>query len=272
MAAIVVDTTAWRPEQHNTGHAPTYRLTPGNLVIYERAPYRVVEVRERDHTDWPQNYLDRWRERHCPDPATWDYRPMVVVARHEPEPASEPLHLLAPGSHYWTLLPEHYAVCRLCGELPPCREIHTEAVMAVAAAKMEGLMAIMPGCCHSCREPVTRRQKTILFEGANLLRPDLTDDSVVFHLREACRWGAERYDARWAAADPERRRKLFCEGRARNHHDGSFDCTEDPHCPGRVNHRSEEWHTPGGERYTSGCWCVSGDLAGRLAGRENGPQ
>ena len=262
------DRTEWRPEQRGPGGTPTHLLTPGTLVVWERAPYRVLEINERDPHDWPEKYTERWLEHGCPDPATWSERPLVLIVRHEPEPDAKPVHLLARASHWWTTLPEHYSVCRLCGELPPCREVHTETVMADAAQKMDAVMSILPGCCHACREPVTRRQKTIRFEGANLIRPDLPDGSAIFHLRESCHYSAQRYDARWAVADPARRRKLYCEGRGRHHYDGSFDCT-DPECPGKpptVGHRSEEWHTLDGTRrgYTSGCWCVSGDLAARL--------
>ena len=270
--------TTWRPEQALTpgpGRAwrkSTSDLATGDLVIWERSPYRVTEARERDHTDWPQKYLEKWTEHHCPDPATWYHRPMTLTLRPEPDPAAEPTHLLAAADHQWWTLPEHYAVCRLCGELPPCRDVHNETVITAETERMALDMAILPGCCHACRQPITRRQKSIRFEGANLIRPDLGDDSAIFHLREACRGAAERYDKRWAHAEPGRARRLYCEGRARHHYDGSFDCT-DPECPGKpptVGHRSEEWHTLDGTRrgYTSGCWCVSGDLTARLAEKD----
>ncbi len=269
---MIIDTTEWRLEQRGPGGLPTHMLEPGNLIVWDRKPYRVLQLDERDPNDWPEKYTARWLEHGCPDPVTWSERPLMLVVRHEPEPDAKPVHLLARGGHWWTRLPEHYAICRLCGELPPCRDVHTDAVMAVATQKMEGIMAILPGCCHACREPATKRQKTITFEGANLIRPDLPDGSVVFHLRESCRYAAESYDKRWAAAEPGRRGKLHCEGRVRHHYDGTAECTEGAQCPGDVEHRSAEWHRPvGGSPHTSGCWCVSGDVTARVAEREQHP-
>jgi hypothetical protein len=66
----------------------------------------------------------------------------------------------------------------------------------------------LPGCCHACREPITARQKSVTFEGPNLLFPELGDDSAVFHLREMCRWAARRYDETWTKAQPGRRQKF----------------------------------------------------------------
>jgi hypothetical protein len=260
-----LDSDAWHPEQRGAGYASTHALKPGALVIYERKPYRLLTVTEDDPLAWPNSTRDRWVDLGMPDPKTWERRPFTLSLRHEPEPNSDPVRLSAIASYGWRTLPEHYAVCRLCAEIPPCTHVHTEAVMVVAAKRMDIEMAIMSGCCHACREPITKRQKTIAFEGANLIRPDLPDGSVIFHKREAC-WGSARsYDERWAAAEPDRRRKLYCEGRHRTHYDKSTDCTEGAECPGNVDHRSREWHHPtDGSRYTSGCWCVSGDLAARF--------
>jgi hypothetical protein len=274
-----IDRADWYPDQlhaadNRARHASTDELEPGTLVIYERKPYRVQTCDLDNPLNWPDSTRERWTDDAMPDPATWHRRPFTLSLRHEPQPESDLVWLSAIAGYQWWKLPEHYAVCRLCGQLPPCTHIHTEAVMQVESKKMDLVMAIMPGCCHACREPVTTRQKTIRFEGANLMRPDLPDGSAIFHLREACHHAAVRYDARWAAAEPLRRRRLYCEGRRRNHYDGTADCTEGAQCPGKVGHRSEEWHRPvGGSAYTSGCWCVSGDLTARLAEpSESGPR
>lgn len=273
-----LDRTEWLPEQiqshdNRARRASTGELTPGMLVVYERKPYRVQTVSLDDPLNWPASTRDRWQDDGMPDPAAWHRRPYTLGLRHEPEPDAAPLWLSAAASVSWWTLPEHYSVCRLCGQLPPCRDVQTEAVMTQESERLNREMAIVPGCCHSCREPVTKRQKTITFEGANLIRPDLGDGTALFHLREACRDDAVRYDERWAAAEPGRVRLLFCEGRRRNHYDGTADCTEGAACPGDVGHRSAEWHRPvGGSPYTSGCWCVSGDLTPRFAGRDGGPR
>lgn len=269
------DRAEWRPEQHDTPSRVTGGLTPGEIVIYDRKPYRIDTVTLDDPLNWPNSTREKWIEDGAPDPAHWQRRPFTLSLRPADDPEANLLWLSATQRTWWWTLPEHYSVCRLCGELPPCSHVHTEQVMAVEGERMAEVMAILPGCCHACREPVTRRQKVIRFPGPNLIRPDLPDGSAIFHLRESCHYGAQQYDARWAAAEPGRSRKLYCEGRGRHHYDGTFDCT-DPECPGKpptVGHRSEEWHTLDGTRrgYTSGCWCVSGDLTARLTA-EGGPR
>lgn len=62
----------------------------------------------------------------------------------------------------------------------------------------------LPGCCNSCYEPVSQRQKSVLFEGPNLRYPQLGEDTAVFHVREYCRWDARGYDEVWVKAAPGR--------------------------------------------------------------------
>lgn len=62
----------------------------------------------------------------------------------------------------------------------------------------------LPGCCHFCYEPVTRRQKSVLFEGVNLRYPELGEDTAVFHTRQYCLRDARGYGEAWVAAVPGR--------------------------------------------------------------------
>lgn len=66
----------------------------------------------------------------------------------------------------------------------------------------------LPGCCNFCHEPVTQRQKSVLFEGPNLRHPELGDDTAVWHTREFCRFDARGYDQVWARAVPGRLQKF----------------------------------------------------------------
>lgn len=66
----------------------------------------------------------------------------------------------------------------------------------------------LPGCCMCCNEPVTQRQKSVLFEGPNLRYPGLGDDTAVFHTRSACMWDARGYDEAWAKAAEGREQKF----------------------------------------------------------------
>lgn len=265
---IRFDPDEWRPELPGAWTSRTEstdRLTPGTLVAWDRRPYRVVEVRERDLSNWPDKYVEAWEKAGRPDPATWYTRPRVVVLKPEDEPGGKPLHLQGPNTHRWYTLPEHYPLCRLCQELPPCRHVHTERVMARAQEKLDEDMSLMAGVCHGCREPVTKRQKTFTFPGANLIRPDLGDGTAIFHTRQACYGCLKGYDRRWAKAEPDRSQFFYCEGRLTQHHDGSSECSE-PDCTAKgpmgdyVEH--ERWlrHHPLMPD-AHGCWCLAGLLA-----------
>lgn len=255
---IRCDPDQWRPREGRSN--PAHRIEPGSIVLWDRKPYRLIEVRERAHADWPEEYRQKWVEHRMPDPATWHYRPVVVVLRDVDDERAKPLHLVGPAGHYWHVLPEHYSVCRLCGEIPPCTHVHTEAVVGRATERMAEEMAILPGCCHACREPITARQKSVTFPGPNLVRPDLGDDSARFHSRAACFDALFAYDERWANAAPGRKRLFYCEGRLTQHFDKTLECTE-PDCPG-ADARHAMWmqHWPDGDS-ARGCWCVAGEIS-----------
>jgi hypothetical protein len=253
-----VEADAWWPAQRNVGWCSTGNLKEGRLVIFDRQPYRVVEIRDVEHVDWPEKYREAWVKHNMPDPDTWYSRPMVVVVRHEERPNEKPLHLGCPASTTWKVLPEHYSVCRLCRELPPCSHEHNEKVMASATKRMQLQMAILPGHCHACREPVTRRQKSFTFPGPNLIRPDLGDNSARFHMRQQCEEARIAYDERWAKATG-RRQFFYCPGHWTEHYDGSTECS-DPECPGDVRHargsRHARFRDMRGVAWAS-CWCMT---------------
>jgi len=249
-------------------HRSTYtdKLQPGDIIVAKRRPYRIREIKPRPHVNWGEEYLAAWEKSGQPDPETWWHRPFVLVLTEEDKPNSKrEFHCEAAGSQYWTVLPEHYAVCRLCGELPPCRDVHTDAVVEHATAKMNEAMQILPGACHACREQIRPRQGSIRFEGENLIRPDLGNNSAVFHTRRQCFGAAFDYDKKWAVAEPGRRGKLHCVGLVVHHFDGSNECSLGVGCAGPMDalgewmrHRGgETWHSAG-RGYADDCWCTSG--------------
>jgi hypothetical protein len=259
-----IDPDEWRPHGPWGRHLdtrPTGRLQAGQLVVWDRQPYRVLEVRERAQHDWPEAYRKGWVKYGMPDPATWEYRPRLVVLRHEDQPDAKPLHLVGPDNKSWYLLPEHYSICRLCHELPPCRHVHTEAVMDRARERMEKEMAILPGVCHGCREPISKRQKHFTFPGPNLIRPDLGDHTAVFHTRGDCYGYLTSYDKRWAAAEAGRERFFHCPGTLTVHHDDSSECSHSD-CVAQGAHKAlvehAVWirHHPR-MREARGCWCLA---------------
>ncbi|MGK5501322.1 hypothetical protein, partial [Streptomyces sp. URMC 125] len=196
------------------------RLRSGHVVVFDRQPWRVLEIDEyRDHP-WPLSYEQAWREhvelwRHSedlrrmngrlnvPPPERSDFykRPVVLVLRNENFPRSAPKHWCAPIGHGWQVLPEHYAVCRTCGELPPCSngEYRGEIGPRAAAQKEGAGLCVPAGCCIGCAEPIKPRMRTIRFPGPNLWYPDLGEGSAVFHARAACADQVECYRLQWKA-------------------------------------------------------------------------
>lgn len=185
------------------------QLAPGVIVVFERQPWVIVEIAERADDLWGDKYEDQWaatikaweaRPRgERPERATWTGRPVAILIVPAADPKSKPLHLIAPASYGWTVLPEHYAICAACGELPPCRHEIAEAEADEAMAKAEVLMEIPTGACLGCGEAITGRQKAQRFPGPNLWRPDLSDGSAVFHARQECAGDANRYAEQWRA-------------------------------------------------------------------------
>lgn len=183
------------------------QLAVGTLVIWERSPCRIVAIDERPDDLWGDKYEDAfahhiklWESRKIgdkPERHTWRGRPIAVQLVPVADPKAEPIHLIGPGDHQWDVLPEHYAVCVACGELPPCRHELAEKKADAIAARNDVLLDIPPGHCLGCGEFVTHRQKAVRFPGPNLWRPDMPDHSAVFHGRQECAGEVERYRRQW---------------------------------------------------------------------------
>ena len=259
----------WRSEQF-TARARTSLLTRGQLIIAGQRPFRVQHVVELAVHDWPQDYIEAWRAAGRLEVHRWSDRPHRIDGfwNDQGPEVGERLHqIIAPGSYAWSVLPDHYSVCRVCGELPPCTHVHHEAILSRAREQLEKEMALLPGTCHSCGEPVTRRQRSITFPGANLIRPDFGDHSAIFHTRGKCASGMRTYDQRWAKAAPDRTRLLYCDGALVMHADHTSECSAASACPAQnehgdlVDHRVTSWHHAEDGRYkrpgTGTCWCLT---------------
>lgn len=182
-------------------------LVPGMIVIHNRQPKRVVEIREQPADLWPEDYEQKWADaladhdrfhpdRPLPERASWRDRPVVIVLAAD-EPGAKDEHWQTAASRVWDVLPEHYMVCRSCGQLPPCDEEIADDAVDMAVGQAEHLMSIQPGCCMGCGEPITSRMTATRFPGPNLWRPDLGDDSAVFHARAGCSGFVYRYRELW---------------------------------------------------------------------------
>ncbi|MFE1266481.1 hypothetical protein [Streptomyces sp. NPDC058758] len=200
------------------------RLRAGSIVVLDRRAWRVMEITGYPSDHWPDAYEKAWRDhmelwwhanelrrvnnqsvKPASDRGNFYKRPVVLVLRDENLPRSAPKHWCAPASLGWQVLPEHYAVCRACGELPPCHhgEYSPEGGPRVPEQN-GGIPLIVPeGCCMGCAEVIKPRMRTVRFPGPNLWYPDLGEDTAVFHARSACEDQVALYRAQWQAAYPQ---------------------------------------------------------------------
>ncbi|MFF6844640.1 hypothetical protein ACFY8X_38620 [Streptomyces tanashiensis] len=217
----------WRPAQtRKTGYLPaegvrphlketdySTRIRPGTLIAFsDRRAYEVIEVKERPLDLWPEHFLKEW-QRYTewwveqvvtgrdmgtqPEKATWEHRPVVIAIRPADQPTAKPQHYAVRADRSFYVLPEHYSVCRLCNEIPPCSHETTEARVQHEMSKTEALMSIPAGACLSCGEAITSRMKAVRFPGPNLWRPDLGENSAVFHARQDCADSVRSYRRQW---------------------------------------------------------------------------
>jgi hypothetical protein len=227
--------SGWEPQG---GQRKAWRdLAAGDLIELRRKIWRVAEVRLTPVIDWDEDDRQAWeKERKAyklSGEEDWRGRPVYLILY--PADGGKRHHVKIRPWRYWGreayVLPEHYPVCKDCGEPWPCPELEITQEVDRQAAKLSELEKILPGCCWSCGEPVTRKHSSIGFDGENLLLPGAP--SPVFHLRRKghCRSAAASYEKRWVAAEEGRRWRLQCPGKLIRHVDGD-ECTEDPFCPG----------------------------------------
>jgi hypothetical protein len=245
----------WEPE--GGGRREWRYLLPGDLVVFERKVQRVREVRPVPVIDWDEDDREAYKtwNRDKAGEEDWRFRPVYLLvvpvrggkSRHLKVRPSAGLHR---GAY---VLHPHYPVCVDCGEPWPCPEIGINREVKEQSAEVERLSRVMPGCCWNCGKPVTSRQKSIAFEGENLLLPGAP--SVVFHMRGGspyCSSAAVSYEKKWVAADPGRHPRLYCPGRLIVHVDAP-ECTEDPFCPGTGVNHAGFWNHRASAAYVRGC-------------------
>lgn len=205
----------WPDEGDNGTHM---RLRTGSIVVLDRQAWRILEINGYPSDRWPDSYEKAWRDhvelwwhanelrrannqtvKPAPERAEFYKRPVVLVLRNENLPRSTPKHWCAPASHDWRVLPEHYAVCRACGELPPCHHGEYRWEGGPRWPEQDGGIPLMvpEGCCMGCAEPIRPRVRTVRFPGPNLWYPDLGEDTAVFHARTSCADQVDCYRMQW---------------------------------------------------------------------------
>ncbi|CAL9508773.1 hypothetical protein SUDANB176_03607 [Streptomyces sp. enrichment culture] len=205
----------WPDEGDNGTHM---RLRTGSIVVLDRQAWRILEINGYPSDRWPDSYEKAWRDhvelwwhanelrrannqavKPAPERTEFYKRPVVLVLRNENLPRSTPKHWCAPASHDWRVLPEHYAVCRACGELPPCHHGEYRWEGGPRWPEQNGGIPLMvpEGCCMGCAEPIRPRVRTVRFPGPNLWYPDLGEDTAVFHARASCADQVDCYRMQW---------------------------------------------------------------------------
>lgn len=193
----------WRPEQEGTTVLTTAEITPGTVVAWNYLPMLIVKTEEVSIANWKPGFVSDWKTAGEPAPATWAGRQMYI--HHQTDRTTEPIKMgTSPARWRWLVLPKHYAVCSRCGELPPCREVFMDRVMAVESTRIDFEMLLTHGTCHGCGQAVKPREHSMLFPGENLIRPDLGSNTAVFHTRQNCLPLALSYQERWLTADDSR--------------------------------------------------------------------
>ncbi|GAA4928615.1 hypothetical protein GCM10023224_04830 [Streptomonospora halophila] len=194
----------WRPVGSRIEWHP--RPPEGTIIVLHRSPWRVVECREINPANWTDAEsaaYATWRKGVPPE--EWPQRPFVMVL--DPLPTGKRQHGRVPGGHTvtrrWDVLDEHYPVCNLCQELAPCRHMTTEQEVSAGHARLHRMMSMTADSCWGCGEPITRRQKSVRFDGENLVLPG-GPTPVRFHTRSRCQGEAAAYERAWLAADPGR--------------------------------------------------------------------
>jgi hypothetical protein len=229
------DADMWRPEG---GEYREWRdLLPGDLFATYRAVWRVREVRPVPVVDWDEHDREYYgmhaRSRSVAE-EDWRLRPVYLIV--VPADGGKRVHKkIRPYVRRQAfVLHPHYPVCRDCGEPWPCRELEITREVRRQAEEVDRLAAILPGCCWECGEPVTSRQKSVRFDGENLLLPG--SPPPVFHLRQKsagglhCLASAVGYEEKWVPVAPGRRWRLSCPGNVVRHLDGR-ECSELADCP-----------------------------------------
>lgn len=220
---------------HPRGTRHTYdRPEAGDLVAVDHAVWRVTSVGDIPlHDDADR---EAWLAAGMPDLTTWRRRPYAVNVTHVGgKPPRRPgkdgqygMRIPADDLRSWEVYPRgRWPQCSCCGEPMPCRAELADEHVEYAEEQVSEFEARMPGCCWSCNEPITQRQRAVVYPGINLDLP--TGPEPRFHLRAKCRYAAERYEERWLAAAGEVPRKRVltypkCPGRCIVHADGSSQC------------------------------------------------
>lgn len=236
MTGLDVNPDRWHPSHEASTQTAPRR---GLRVAWRYSVWRIVDIHDRPEADW----TDSDREWLARQPEHLRGLPQVIVLRHENGPTLDPqpgddgtVHIAVPagGRRAWWGVAARYPVCSCHGHPYPCLDVDRDRLVAATRARTERLLAgAQAGVCQSCRQPITARQKTVVFPEPSLLVPGAP--GPVFHAgRTDCWWAAHAYETKHRLpAFPEVTRITSCPGDAFVHKIGMWvECTAGPACTG----------------------------------------
>lgn len=196
----------WTPAGAN--RVQTKRPNEGDVVAYARAAWRVEHVQDATPTDEEAAALAAYRPgfRDKLGPYRVSLR-RLHGPRHAGERRSDPglLALRVRAGAYVHPFPVYRSgrvpLCSCCGDPWPCLPQSAEDEASQAARDMDRLARRAEmGVCFGCGEPVTSRQKVIVYPEPNAQVP--LAPGPVFHARAACRAAVLEYERARAKVTP----------------------------------------------------------------------
>ena len=200
----------WQPLSTRSVYGPP----PIGLIAHQHGVWQVLSVFALERALWNDDDDQRWLVRGMPDPwplVACDPGPYRVEVRH--------VGGVNPNRHNFGAMTVHstsqyrddpwhaysgarWPACSCCGQPVPCTAELLDRQVDAELAQMERHAAKSSGCCWACGEPISSRQRSVVYGGINLDSP--TGPEVRFHTRRECAREAERYETRWRTQDPTR--------------------------------------------------------------------
>lgn len=188
--------SGWRPALLSTERRQ--RPEVGDVIALDYRAWAIVHMSDGAMTSEEIAKLERryktgYRDQHKPYRVTLRrlHGPVHPVENDRLEVAFS----VALGAwHSWEVYPEgRVPLCSCCSHPWPCLMV-TSAKDAQQQGKVldQKMANAQPGCCYSCGEVISERQKSVIYPEGNLELPGFPPPA--FHLRKSCGGGRYEYD------------------------------------------------------------------------------
>ena len=198
----------WRPFTAPRPDPWTWsRPREGEVLGYRHAAWQVLHVADAILSDEEEAWLAERANLRV------EAAPYYITLRRLHGPAHRGESDLEPGrlslrtrcglSQPWTVYPGgRVPLCSCCGDPWPCRMLEAEQEAQAEGQRLNELsQRVENGACFACGQPVTSRQKTIVYPENNVRVP--LGPPPVFHARRSCRLAVVEYEGLRAKVLPE---------------------------------------------------------------------